>query len=237
MIDTSFDVYSDTPVGKDPDQWSPTLQGFHARLWSKPLPDGHYFSLSSKTNGAYLHHKSDRGEFILSSDSIGHTYKYSKPVADVIAQVPEHEIDEFFALASTIGAYIVFPARTVNRKPTINGARGLHPKIGDRFDLTLECIRLHYAGLESPLREVLGRYSAFFDLFGDFWGYVDFFLLQDLIEEGTGKIEFFLPHSDFSVRPYPADLEAYRTYSKAVSAFICARNKRIAKFGQTQLGV
>lgn len=162
MIDTSFDVYSDTPAGKDPDQWSPTLRGFHERLWSKPLPDGHYFMLSSKTRGAYLHHNSNRGEFFLSSDSIGHTYRYSKSMADVIAQVPEIELDEFFALASTIGAYIVFPARTVKRKPTINGARGMHPKIGDRFDLTLECIRSHYEGRDSPLSQTLGRYSSFF---------------------------------------------------------------------------
>lgn len=231
MIDTSFDVYSDTPTGKDPDQWSPTLRGFHARLWSKPLPDGHYFTLSSKTRGAYLHHNSNRGEFILSSDSIGHTYRYSKPVAGVISQVPEIELDEFFALASTIGAYIVFPARTVNRKPTINGARGMHPKIGDRFDLTLECIRLHYAGRDSPLSEALGRYRTFFDLFGDFWGYVDFFLLQDLINKETSQIEFFLPHTDFSSRPYPDDLDTYRIYRDAVTAFIVARNKRIANAG------
>lgn len=231
MIDTSFDVYSDTPAGKDPDQWSPTLRSFHARLWSKPLPDGHYFTLSSKTRGAYLHHNSNRGEFFLSSDSIGHTYRYSKPVAGVIAQVPESELDEFFALASTIGAYIVFPARTVNRKPTINAARGMHPKIGDRFDLTLECIRLHYADRDSPLSEVLERYRTFFDLFGDFWGYVDFFLLQDLINKETRQIEFFLPHTNFNSRPYPADLDIYRIYRGAVTAFINARNKRIANTG------
>lgn len=231
MIDISFDVYSDTPAGKDPDQWSPTLRSFHARLWSKQLPDGHYFTLSSKTRGAYLHHNSERGEFFLSSDSIGHTYRNSKSMAGVIAQVPESELDEFFAIASTIGAYIVFPARTVNRKPTINGARGMHPKIGDRFDLTLECVRLHYEGRDSPLCETLGRYRTFFDLFGDFWGYVDFFLLQDLINKETRQIEFFLPHKGFSSKPLPADLDTYRTYRNAVTVFIAARNKRIAKLG------
>lgn len=228
MIDTSFDVYSDTPVGKDPDQWSPTLRRFHAHLWSKPLADGHHFTLSTKTRGAYLHHISSRGEFILSSDSIGHTYRYSKPVAEVIAQVPQVELDEFFASASTIGAYTVFPGRTVGRKPTINGARGMHPKIGDRFDLTLECIRLHYAGQDSPLSEALARYSTFFDLFGDFAGYVDFFLFQDLVNKDNCSIEFFLPHTDFNSRPYPANLDAYRAYRDAVTSFISARNTRIA---------
>ena len=231
MIDTSFDVYSDTPAGKDPDQWSPTLRSFHARLWSKPLSDGHYFTLSTKTRGAYLHHYSDRGEFYLSSDSIGHTYKNSKPVAGVIAQIPEIELNEFFTLASTIGGYIVFPSRTVDRKPTINGARGMHPRIGDRFDLTLECIRLHYGGQDNPLSEALGRYRTYFELFGDFSGYVDFFLLQDLIDKGTNRVKFFLPNTNFTSRPYPADLEAYRAYRDGVTAFVTARNKRIANVG------
>ena len=229
MIDISFDVYSDTPAGKDPDQWSSTLRRYHAHLWSKPLVDGHLFTLSTKTRGAYLHHSSYRGEFFLSSDSVGHTYRNSKPVAEVIAQVPKDELDEFFALASTIGAYTIFPGRTVNRKPTINGARGMHPKVGDRFDLTLECIRLQYAGGKNPLSEALARYQAFFNLFRDFKGYVDFFLFQDLVNSETGLINFFLPHTDFKSSPYPGDLDGYRAYRDAVTAFIAARNTRIAE--------
>lgn len=229
MIDVSFDVYSDTPVGKDPDQWSSTLQLYHARLWSKPLPDGRFFTLSTTTRGAYLHHSSEQGEFFLSSDSIGHTYRNSKPMAEVISQVPEDELDAFFALASTIGAYTIFPARTVNRKPTINGARGMHPKVGDRFDLTLECIRLHYTGGKSPLSAALERYETFFSLFGDFVGYVDFFLFQDLISSETGRINFFLPFTDFKSSPYPNDIDAYRAYREAVTTFITARNTRISE--------
>ena len=48
------------------------------------------------------------------------------------------------------------------------------------FDLTLECIRLFYENKESPLSFVFQRYIEFFNLFCDFKGYVDFFLLQDL---------------------------------------------------------
>lgn len=228
MIDISFDVYSDTPSGRDPDQWSSTLRGYHALLWSKPLPDGHLFKLTTETRGAYLHYSSDRGEFSLSSDSIGHTYRTSKPVAEVIKQVPKEELDTFFAITSTIGAYTVFPGKTVNRKPTINGARGMHPRIGDRFDLTLECIRCHYVGRESPLSDALSRYGTFFDLFGSFEGYVDFFLFQDLVKAGNDRVDFFLPHTDFEDTPYPKDLEEYRTYQDAVVAFIAARNARIA---------
>ena len=66
---------------------------------------------------------------------------------------------------------------------TINGARGCNRKIGDRFDLTLECIRRHYQREESPLSRTLSSYREFFELFGDFRGYVEFFLLQDLVAE------------------------------------------------------
>ena len=59
--------------------------------------------------------------------------------------------------------------------------RGCLGTIAGRFDLTLECIRRHYKGQPSPLGETLARYRDFFDLFKSFDGYVEFFLLQDLV--------------------------------------------------------
>lgn len=67
-------------------------------------------------------------------------------------------------------------------KETFNTARGFHPRIVDRLDLTLECIRRHYTGIPSPLSGVLARYADFFSVFEDFDGYVEFFFLQDLID-------------------------------------------------------
>ena len=72
-IDINFDVYSDTPKGKDPDSFSPTLRQYHQILWSKPLPNNEKFHLNLD-KPKILHHKSALGEFFLSSDSIGHTY-------------------------------------------------------------------------------------------------------------------------------------------------------------------
>ena len=37
--------------------------------------------------------------------------------------------------------YGLFPGNQIGRKMTINAARGCHPRINDRFDLTVECIR------------------------------------------------------------------------------------------------
>ena len=73
----------------------------------------------------------------------------------------------------------------IDRKWTINQARGCLRRISDRLDLTLECIRRHYLGLDDPSRlgETLKLYSDFFALFESFRGYVDFFLLQDLVTD------------------------------------------------------
>jgi hypothetical protein len=228
MVNTTFDVYSDTPTGRDPDSHSQTLRRYHKMLWSKPLPDGSAFALSDAHPKGYLHHKSQRGEFSLSSDSLGHTYRYVKAISRIIDEIPIEELDRFFSICSTVGAYIVFPSHRIDRKPTINGARGLHWKIRDRFDLTLECIRRHYQKQDSPLGETLSRYADFFNLFGSFRGYVDFFLLQDIVSRGGSSIDFFLPFCGFNASPLPTDVSEYRLYRDRLVAFIVARNQRIA---------
>ena len=61
----------------------------------------------------------------------------------------------------------------------------------------MECIRRQYLGETSPLAEVLSRYGDFFALFEDFEGYVDFFLLQDLVSDGLSSVRFFMPYAGF----------------------------------------
>ena len=155
-IDITFNVYSDSR-GRDPDSHSPTLRRFHRELWSKRLPNGTMFELSADRSGPYLHHQSELGEFKLSSDSIAHTYRYTKSTASIISDVPLDDLERFYSLACTVGGYIIFPAPKIDGKMTINGARGFNAKIRDRFDLTLECIRRHYRNEDSQLTDVLGR--------------------------------------------------------------------------------
>ncbi len=226
MIDTTFDVYSDSR-GRDPDSHSPTLRRFHRALWSKPLPNGKQFDLSDDVRGHYLHHRSELGEFSLSSDSIAHTYRYIKATAPIIAQVPESDLNSFYGPACTVGGYILFPAKKIGGKTTINGARGMNSKVRDRFDLTLECIRRHYVGDASPLSEVLARYADFFALFEAFEGYTDFFLLQDLTTSDGAAVRFTLPFDSFESKPIPADLPAYLAYREAMMAFIEGRSNRM----------
>ena len=227
IIDTNFNFYSDAKGG-DPDSTSPTLRKYHKKLWSKPLPNGNIFELCDNKNVVYLYHKSEFEEFFLGSDAITHSYKNHKRKQWLTEQIPR-EVNELFDTGSTIGAYIVFPNNRIDGKHTINQARGVNSLIDDRFDLTLECIRLFYLGQENPLYSSLLRYKEFFDLFGDFMGYIHFFLLDDLIDENN-MIKFYLPFDGFKTRPTFSDISQYLLYKKGVINFIKSRNKRIENY-------
>lgn len=223
-IDITFDFRMDTPVGKDPDQFSKTLRRYHKLLWSKPLPTGDLFELHDTTPGVYLHHRSQLGEFWLSSDAVIPTFKWAPHVKTTISLA---ELDAFIAIGYTIGGMMIFPGNRIDGKWTINQARGCTKQIRDRFDLTLECIRRHYLGQASPLGEVLMRYVDFFKLFVDFRGYVEFFLLQDLVNDDFTAVRIARPFNSFSGSPIPASVQEYDEYKRASIAFIEARNQLI----------
>ncbi|MDQ0664731.1 hypothetical protein QFZ35_003229 [Arthrobacter ulcerisalmonis] len=221
-VDTSFN-YHDDSGGKDPDKYSATLKEHHKILWSKDLPTGGRFDLLPEDD-AYLVHRSKRGVFFLASDAI--TTRLLDKAARVIRTIAEAEIPPYGGY--TAGSALVFPGNIIGRKMTINGARGFHPRIADRFDLTLECIRRHYLGIEqNPLGDVLNRYGNFFQLFGDFDGYVEFFLLQDLLEDDGATIKYFHHFDDFKTPAVPKTKDEYLEYLCRKNAFIAARNRTI----------
>jgi len=223
-IDIAFNVYTDANGG-DPDTASPTLRSYHKMLWSKKLPSGELFELTDTKGGTYLHHKSGLGEYFLGSDAITHSYRNHKRKIWLTQHIQD-EVQELFDTGSTIGAYTLFPNNRVNKKHTINQARGVNRYIDDRFDLTLECLRLFYAGQQSPLYDTFLRYKDFFDLFKNFKGYINFFLLNDLVDENE-NIRFYLPFDNFKTKPTFANVDEYLVYKKRVMDFIKARNKRI----------
>lgn len=225
IIDTSFDVRSDAR-GKDPDVASATLRRYHQTLWSKPLPNGAMFSLDATRRGAYLYHASDENEQFLSSDSIIHTYR--DHITSTELQIHSEDLDSLLTPACTISGYTLFPGIRRTGTMTINQARGTHPRIRDRIDLTLECIRRHYEGESSPLAKTLANYRDFFDLFEDFPRYVDFFFLSDLVGRGDGSIRFMLPADGFESRdPRPHTESEYLRYREAAMEFLAARRQRI----------
>ncbi len=237
-IDISFDFRSDTPEGKDPDSHSRKLRSYHKLLWSKPLPSGVVFELDDTTRRVYLHHESEMGEFFLSSDAVIPSFTRETRCSHIIKKIPVKELNAFNTIGYTMGGMMIFPGNQIDRKMTINAARGCHPRIKDRFDLTVECIRRYYRNEPSPLSAVLERYADFFELFGDFRGYVEFFLLQDLVTEDCSTVRFSMPFNDFVswpilktndfiTWPIPKTVEAYKAYKRLAVEFIEARNQRI----------
>jgi len=197
------------------------------------LPNGVVFQLDDTTSNVYLHHRSAMGEYFLSSDSVIPTFRKESIIASLGHQLAAEELADFIRISYTIGGMMIFPANQIDRKITINGARGFHPRIKDRFDLTVECIRRHYSNEPSPLSETLARYSRFFELFRDFAGYVEFFLLADLVTQDYSAVRFFIPFVGFDRSPLPDGLESYRTYKKHAIEFIQARNRRILESSVT----
>lgn len=225
-IDINFD-FREESKGRDPDRWSPTLQEYHRIVWSKSLPNGRMFTLN-KTSQNRLYHNSELGEFYLSSDMAFYGFiRKCHKTEFIISQISETEIKNFEKLTlNTLGGTMIWPSIRIENKMTINGARGFNRQIADRLDLTLECVRRYYLEEKSPLYEVFKRYSIFFSLFDNFREYIDFFLLQNFIDE-QGQVKFSLPFDDFKNSSFPKTIDEYLQYKKHTTDLVSSRNKRI----------
>lgn len=236
-IDIDFDYWADMNPGlsvwgakgsRDPDSKSKPLQAAHQLLWTKPLPNGKMFDLQP-VQGTQL----QWSKFRLSSDSISNSYISSSRMRQIVGDA-KHHAEELFDYGSKIGAYTLFPAYRVEGKNTINGARGMNLKIDDRMDLTLEAIRRLYTGEKSPLTEVLERYVDFFELFVDFQHYVDFWLLNDLVDEQY-RVKFFLPFDKFSRNGAPVNVNEYIQLKNDTVLFLDARTNRMSVYADNYL--
>ncbi len=62
---------------------------------------------------------------------------------------------------------------------------------------------------------------------GNFRGYVDFFLFQDVVAADYSSIKFHLPYRCFEDSPLPQSTEQYLQYQESTINFINARARRI----------
>lgn len=239
FIDVNFDFTTDTPhywdnywesdrllghLNNDPDSSSPTLQLYHKLLWSKALPNGEIMELKAGYGSNYLTWK----DFRFASDSIttGFRYVRYRNMLEKVAQVIPNYIgymENCIRKSYTIGGTIIFP----KWHGGINQSRGWNAYIRDRWDLTLECIRKYYLGEPSPLYNTLIKDKAFFDLFVDFKGYVDFFYLQDCVTQDYKAVKIWLGNGQFKSNPLPETIEAYLYWLEKQLEFVELRNARI----------
>lgn len=225
-FDTKTDFQADARR-RDPDIHSPLLQEFHRRLWTKKLPNGQMFTLvPAKVGSARVlrYQNAHDVDLELSSDTLANSHR--NKLAHFYAEMGPESNAEWHRVGGSIGGRIIFPRNRIQGRQTINQRRGTHPQIRDRFDLTLEAIRRLYAGEPSPLHETLSAYRPFFELFEDFDGYVDFFLLQDLVRDN--EIRFFHPFREFGKDVLPRTSEEYRSYRARQLDFVRNRNARMS---------
>ncbi|MBO4812733.1 hypothetical protein J5491_01140 [Candidatus Saccharibacteria bacterium] len=207
----------------DPDTNCKAMQLDQQKAWSKKLPNGELFELAVSPTD-YLTWKGMR----FGSDSIIASFRWQKNrelLEKVEASVADYRgfVEEFLHKTYTIGGEIIFP----KHRNSINQNRATNPLICDRFDITLECIRRYYLGERSPLYEVLVADKDFFDLFVDFRGYVDFFLLNDLVSDDYGAVRFWDGWREFGDDPMPRSVEGYLEFLEKEVRFVEGRNGMI----------
>ena len=133
-------------------------------------------------------------------------------------------VNAFIKKSYTVGGVIIFP----RHQGSMNQDRGTNHLISDRWDLTLECIRRHYVGEDSPLSETIERDRDFYDLFRDFRGYVDFFYLQDCVTPDYKHVIFWQSDTTFEVsNPIPKTAEEYFEWIRHSTEFIDRRAARM----------
>lgn len=229
---------------KDPDGVNPHLRDAHRLLWSKAPRGGEVLGLSALKWSDYLKVVSTDDGWTLGSDNFATIhYNALRTFAEALDGVTDGHLCQF----CTIGGYIVFPNQLAQQRPTttnrtarrwtINQARGMEGRISDRFDLTLEAIRLFYEGIvhrnENPIGDVLEAYRWWFELFGKgadgFKAYADFFFLTPMLDEHVrvkpiGSLALVFDHA------LPKDDEtAYRDYVADQLDFVSRRNELIQR--------
>jgi hypothetical protein len=241
----------------DPDAYSTRLRGWHQLVWSKEIPGVGNLDLQPRGHGL---RDAGHGEY-LSSDAAVPVWERWREVQGFHAATQEvlrsrgrGSIHDVGWRLYDMGGMVLFPGFQVDGLWTINQAKGcMRARIGDRLDLTLECIRLYYEHRRSstdedvalpdgydrvnPLGPVLHRYRSFFELFDSFDGYVRFWLLDDLVvTTDTGlQVNFLLPRTsaesyDFvHERALPTDRNQYAGYLVAADDFVDRRNRRMAQ--------
>lgn len=225
-IDITFDVQTDSH-GKDPDGYSLTLKTYHQLLWSKTLPNGQEMQLVIDKGCLRW------GNMWLGCDSITASFlHYRFPLKQYVEQnIPKFSEfkRDYWHKTYTIGGSIIFPMV----RWSMNQARGCSVKVCDRWDLTLECIRRFYSGESSPLDRALEKSGEFFKLFVDFKGYVDFFFLQDCVDE-MYNVKFWLKTPLFESMPMPKNMEEYMEWIQSQLDFVNKRGQRIFQYCNNQ---
>ncbi len=236
-IDVDYDITSGTPgfwdvfwdndsdvmdSNHDPHIRCQTLRDYHRSLWSRPLPNGQTMEIENDYC-KYLIWNNIR----LGSEPLVSSLRYSRTkglMTMISSSMDDYKqyIEDFVHRTSNIGNAIILPRRV----GSISQYRS-KPQIGYRWDCTLECIRRYYSGEWSPLEKCMSKNKDFLDLFVDFKGYVDFFLLQDFVSNNYSTVKVMLDTDVDDGDPLPKDIEEYIEWINTCLDLVEKRKGRI----------
>jgi len=226
----NYDLKKDIKDGQDVDAYSLNLAHFHQYLWTRMTPSGIKLNLVKSSSPRYEFFFNKKQRF--SSDSMTNSYclwNQNKQLP-IKTKLIENLYEKYKEVDNTIAGFIIFPKNDnkFDRHWTINQTRGTCSTIKDRFDFTLECIRRWYAKEEgqNPLEEVLERQNYFYMLFNDFKGYIDFFFLQDFVDENYRVIIW----SEKLFDPLPKTTYQWGELIKIMTELLKKRQNRIKHF-------
>lgn len=165
--------------------------------------------------------------------------KYVFGISDL--NMSDDEIINFLTISRTIGGHLVFPRWISERNSdfinsSINKERGGKDMYFDRFDLTLFAIKSWYeGGPKERLGKVIEKNRLWFEQFGNFEGFINYFKLNDFV---NGNYEIYdLTSFDQAKESYliltndkpwiPNNVEEYRKYVAGNSLAITLRNERL----------
>ncbi|MDR0978912.1 MAG: hypothetical protein LBL91_03105 [Lachnospiraceae bacterium] len=188
-------------------------------------------------------------EFIwLGSDYIGASVAW----AESLGKYERKEIVEFLEISRRLGGHIVFPRsyykkdkNNILQKETyrwrnisINQARGGRRGYYDRFDLILYAIKMWYEDKNneksSKLYKTINKNKEWFDLFGNFREYINFFKLNGFVNDNYEVLDLTTYNGDetngYKIIDHEDDSEEilcrlrgkdnYRRYVKGVNNII-----------------
>ena len=224
--------WSDPILGKridssvDPDLVSRSLFEDSISIWgSLSLPDGAHLQLSEHNQRNVM--RLNDPDMFLSIDSITASFRGRNQCPGLLERIYQNlgpdqwhwYIEDHLRRTYTIGGSIVFP----RHRNSINQIRGMNRNVHDRWDLTLQCIKDHYDGKDSPIGWCISQDKGFFDIFNSFENYVDFFLLNDCVESDYSVIDW-MPGTVL-----PRTEEEFFGYMEAQGDMVEKRNERILR--------
>lgn len=208
---------------KDPDKVSKKLYEYQKRIWSRKLPNEEMCNINVNKNGGeyYLNFNIGKDTIRVGSDYIGPsaTGAFKK-------KIDSDKVGEYILNCRTIGGHIFWPKcrGSINQKKAY---------VNDRMDITLCELKDYYLKpnydnclYSKPLRNAFSRQKKWLQKFGNFEGFVDFFLLKGSFVDENYNVIMFAPvekNNGF----IPTDYNLFMENNKEA---IKLRNYKIEKF-------